>query len=201
LHGNTVARECGRRFRGNGCKSMIKLAQIYFRVLLSPDGGPAEAVGTNVYAAGLNEGSAWLREVPRTARRSSAVLQSRGSPRVSINDGRPPGYYDLMAVTGALLSVAEFARLPQPPGGVRQELHHGELVESPPVKKLHTKLQRRLVSLLEARLNPAEQGIDKEFPSVQLRNTRSGLRTSRSSVLRCGVRPRTTTTSAAFRKS
>jgi Uma2 family endonuclease len=69
-----------------------------------------------------------------------------------------------MAVKGALLSVSEFAHLPQPAGGVRQELHHGELVELPPVKKLHTKLQRRLVSLLEARLNPAEQGVDKEFP-------------------------------------
>src|SRR5580698_7548481 len=69
-----------------------------------------------------------------------------------------------VAVTGGLLSVAEFARLPQPAGGTRQELHHGELVESPPVKKLHMKLQRRLVSLLEARLNPAEYGVDKEFP-------------------------------------
>src|ERR1700679_3590363 len=73
-----------------------------------------------------------------------------------------------MAVTNALLSVAEFARLPQPAGGVRQELHHGELVELPPVKKLHTKLRKGLVSLLEARLNPAEHGVDhgveKEFP-------------------------------------
>jgi len=69
-----------------------------------------------------------------------------------------------MAVTSALLSVAEFARLPQPAGGVRQELHHGELVELPPVKKLHTRLQKRLVHLLEARLNPVDSGVDKEFP-------------------------------------
>jgi Uma2 family endonuclease len=34
----------------------------------------------------------------------------------------------------------------------------------PPAKKLHTRLQKRLVSILEARLNPAEQGVDKEFP-------------------------------------
>jgi len=47
---------------------------------------------------------------------------------------------------------------------VRQELHHGELVELPPVKKRHTKLQKHLVSLLEARLTPAEYGVDKEFP-------------------------------------
>jgi hypothetical protein len=49
-------------------------------------------------------------------------------------------------------------------GVVRQELHHGELVELPPVKKLHAKLQKRLVSLLEATLNPAEHGVDKDFP-------------------------------------
>jgi len=69
-----------------------------------------------------------------------------------------------MAVTGTLLSVAEFARLPQPARGVRQELHHGELVELPPARKRHATLQKRLVSLLEARLNPAEHGVDKEFP-------------------------------------
>ena len=70
----------------------------------------------------------------------------------------------IMAVTSALLSVAQFARLPQPAGGVRQELHHGEVFELPPGKKLHTKLQKRLVSLLEAARNPAEYGVDKEFP-------------------------------------
>jgi len=60
--------------------------------------------------------------------------------------------------------VAEFVRLPQPAGGVRQELHHGELVALPPVKKLHTKIQKRLVDVLESALNSAEQGVDKEFP-------------------------------------
>jgi Uma2 family endonuclease len=69
-----------------------------------------------------------------------------------------------MAVTSGLLTVAEFTRLPEPADGVRQELRHGELVELPPVKKLHTKLQKRLVQLLEACLNPAEYGVDKEFP-------------------------------------
>ena len=68
-----------------------------------------------------------------------------------------------MAVTSALLSVAQFASLPQPAGGVRQELHHGEVFELPPFKMLHTKLQKRLVSLLEAARNPAEYGVDKEF--------------------------------------
>jgi Uma2 family endonuclease len=65
---------------------------------------------------------------------------------------------------GNLFTVSELARLREPAGGFRQELHHGTLVELPPVKKLHTKLQKRLVQLLEACLYPAEQGADKEFP-------------------------------------
>lgn len=69
-----------------------------------------------------------------------------------------------MAVTSAQLSVAEFARLPQPVGGVRQELHHGEVVEFPPVKKIHTKLQKRLVNLLESSNRLGQYGVDKEFP-------------------------------------
>jgi Uma2 family endonuclease len=69
-----------------------------------------------------------------------------------------------MALTSGLLSVAEFAPLPQPAGGIRQELHCGKLVELPPVKKIHTKIQKRLVSLLEARLDPAKHGVDKGFP-------------------------------------
>jgi Uma2 family endonuclease len=69
-----------------------------------------------------------------------------------------------MAVTSAPLSVEEFTRLPQPAGGVRHELHHGGVVESPPVKKIHTKIQKRLIRLLEASLNPSEYGVDKEFP-------------------------------------
>ena len=73
-------------------------------------------------------------------------------------------YHCRMAVTTGLLTVAEFSRLPQAPGGIRQELHHGQVVEMPPVKMLHTKLQRRLVNLLSAAVNPAAYGVDKEFP-------------------------------------
>ena len=69
-----------------------------------------------------------------------------------------------MGVVSALLRVAEFVRLPGGPGGIRQELHHGELVESPAAKKLHTRVQKRLVSPLEAALDQAELGVDKEFP-------------------------------------
>ena len=69
-----------------------------------------------------------------------------------------------MAVTTGLLRVAEFARLPQPPGGIRQELHHGELVEMAPAKWQHTKIQKRLVRLAEAAIDGAEFDADKEFP-------------------------------------
>ena len=69
-----------------------------------------------------------------------------------------------MAATSARLSVAEFSRLPSPPGGVLQELQHGQVVERPPVKKLHTKLLQRLVRLLEPALFSGEYGVDKEFP-------------------------------------
>ena len=69
-----------------------------------------------------------------------------------------------MAVTSALLTVAEFSGLPQPSGGVRQELHHGELVELPPVKKLHTRVQMSLVSLLGAAVGPVECRVAVEFP-------------------------------------
>jgi Uma2 family endonuclease len=69
-----------------------------------------------------------------------------------------------MAATNALLSVNDFARLPPPLGGVRQELHHGKLIELPPAKKIHTKLQKRLVNLLEGGLNAAEYVADNEFP-------------------------------------
>ena len=69
-----------------------------------------------------------------------------------------------MAVTSKLLSVAEFASFAQPAQGVRQELHHGQVVEMPPVKKLHTQLQQRLVSLLSGACDGALYGVDKEFP-------------------------------------
>ena len=69
-----------------------------------------------------------------------------------------------MAATSARLRVADFSGLPPPAGGVRQELRHGQVVELPPVKKLHTKLQQRLVRLLDAALLSGEYGVDKEFP-------------------------------------
>ena len=69
-----------------------------------------------------------------------------------------------MAVVSNLLSVAEFASLPQRSGGIRQELRHGELVESPPVKTLHSKIQKRLMNLLEEARNAAEHGVVMEFP-------------------------------------
>lgn len=63
-----------------------------------------------------------------------------------------------------LMTVAEFSRLPEAAGGMRQELHQGEPFELAPIKKIHTFLQKRLVKLLEPVLDPHVYGADKEFP-------------------------------------
>jgi Uma2 family endonuclease len=63
-----------------------------------------------------------------------------------------------------MLTVSEFALLAQPTGSVRQELHHGEVVQLPPVKKIHIRIQKRLVALLEKTLGSSGFGVDKEFP-------------------------------------
>ena len=68
-----------------------------------------------------------------------------------------------MAVATRHLTVAEFANLPQPVGGLRQELHHGELVEMPPVKHGHTKAQRKLVTAFTAALDSNFMA-EKEVP-------------------------------------
>lgn len=78
-------------------------------------------------------------------------------------DGVAFGGEALTAPARQLLTVAEFARLPRA-AGVRQELHHGELVSLPPVKKLHTKIHKRLQGLLEGSMLPSDMGVDKEFP-------------------------------------
>lgn len=69
-----------------------------------------------------------------------------------------------MADKGSVLSVAEFSALPQPRGGIRQELRHGEVFELPPVKLLHTRIQNRLVGLLTNALHATDLCVDKEFP-------------------------------------
>ena len=68
-----------------------------------------------------------------------------------------------MAIVSGLMTVAEFMNVPEPAGGVRQELHHGELFEMPPVKAFHTKLQNALVQALGSLAGPAYETI-KEFP-------------------------------------
>jgi Uma2 family endonuclease len=69
-----------------------------------------------------------------------------------------------MAVSNVLLTVDEFSRLPQPAGGVRQELHHGEVVELPPRKLLHALLQNRLAELLRSCMDAATYLIGEQFP-------------------------------------
>ncbi len=106
-----------------------------------------------------------------------------------------------MAATNALLSVNDFARLPPPLGGVSQELHRGKLIELPPAKKIHTKLQKRLVNLLEGGLNVAEYVVDNEFPFALLRNTKFGLPTWLSSASPFGNRRRMMITFAVYLQS
>ncbi len=68
-----------------------------------------------------------------------------------------------MAVLSGLMTVAEFMSLPERAGGWRQELHHGELFEMPPVKSLHVELQDVLVEALAELLGPAYQ-VSQEIP-------------------------------------
>lgn len=69
-----------------------------------------------------------------------------------------------MSVTPAgLLTVAEFERLPDPPNGARQELRQGELVEMPPPKFLHSKIQWRLTNALRV-IAGSNWIVDKELP-------------------------------------
>lgn len=53
------------------------------------------------------------------------------------------------ATTTKLTTVEEFVQLPDPPQGTL-ELHHGEVIQVPPVKRRHTRLQKRLEILLQA---------------------------------------------------
>jgi Uma2 family endonuclease len=57
---------------------------------------------------------------------------------------------------GTLISLEEFARLPDEPG--KQELSDGELVIVPPVKFIHNKLSRRLYDVLRACVTVAGLG-------------------------------------------
>jgi Uma2 family endonuclease len=60
----------------------------------------------------------------------------------------------------ALLTVEEFEKIPDPPGG-RYELHHGELVQVPPPVKEHANIGRQLWRILDRIC--AGWYVDKEF--------------------------------------
>jgi Uma2 family endonuclease len=62
-----------------------------------------------------------------------------------------------------LLSVEEYERIPDPPGG-RYELHHGELVLVTYPVRQHKDLQRRLRKMLEAVAEPCGFLVDTEYP-------------------------------------
>ena len=66
------------------------------------------------------------------------------------------------------LTVEEYERIPDPPGG-RYELHHGELaVVTYPVRR-HKALQRHLRKLLEPLAEPEGYIVDTEYPYRPLR--------------------------------
>jgi Uma2 family endonuclease len=60
------------------------------------------------------------------------------------------------------MTFAEFERTPDPPSGFRQELRHGELVNVPPPKIEHTRVQWRIRRLLESAAGAAGI-VDKEI--------------------------------------
>ena len=62
-----------------------------------------------------------------------------------------------------LLTVEEYERIPDPPGG-RYELHHGEAVFVTYPVWQHKVLQRRLRKLLESMAEPQGFVVDSEYP-------------------------------------
>jgi Uma2 family endonuclease len=59
-----------------------------------------------------------------------------------------------VAVTTHLMTVAEFARLPEDRGGVYHELRHGEVIAVTRPKLKHISIQQRLRHLLEQQAPP-----------------------------------------------
>jgi Uma2 family endonuclease len=58
--------------------------------------------------------------------------------------------------TGTLLTLEEFARLPDEPG--KQELSEGEVIIVPPAKSIHSKISLRLFRILDAWMTNAHSG-------------------------------------------
>lgn len=70
-----------------------------------------------------------------------------------------------MAALPDLITVAQFRQLPED-GEHVYELHHGEVVALTRPKARHWQIQRRLVRLLEARLNAYEIGMELPYRPV-----------------------------------
>ena len=70
------------------------------------------------------------------------------------------------------LTVEEYEKIPDPPGG-RYELHHGELVFVTYPVHQHKALQRRLRKLLEPMAEPRGFIVDTEYPYRPLPSTPS----------------------------
>lgn len=72
--------------------------------------------------------------------------------------------------TPRLLTVEEYERIPDPPGG-HYELHHGELVAVTYPLRSHRDIQRRLRKMLEPMLEPWGFVVDTEYPYRPLPET------------------------------
>ena len=59
-----------------------------------------------------------------------------------------------MSNAPALITVAEFERMPEPRGGLRQELRHGKVVQLPPPKPRDSDIQYRILTALNALASP-----------------------------------------------
>ena len=72
--------------------------------------------------------------------------------------------YDLYVATQSIpLTVEEYERIPDPPGG-HYELHHGELVFVTYPVRQHKDLQRHVRKLLEPVAEPLGFLVDTEYP-------------------------------------
>ena len=72
----------------------------------------------------------------------------------------------MASTTTRLMSFEEFEQLPDSPW-MRQELHHGELIEVPPPKHRHTEIELRIRELME----DAGRGLGKFATEIGFRPT------------------------------
>ncbi len=76
----------------------------------------------------------------------------------------------MATVTQKLLTAEEFARLPAPTDGSRQELVRGEIVSMPPPRFRHSEVVGRVYSIIDQHVRPARLG--RVVPETGVRTER-----------------------------